>query len=46
MSTINENLDTLMILYSENDLLKSLDLNEVLRKLTSSKARKNNYLIK
>jgi len=41
-----ENLDIQMILYSENDLLKSLDFNEVLREWASSKARKKIDLIK
>ncbi|XP_029348190.1 uncharacterized protein LOC115034847, partial [Acyrthosiphon pisum] len=35
-SQTQENLDMQMILYSENDLLKSLDLNEVLRELASN----------
>ncbi|XP_050065265.1 zinc finger MYM-type protein 1-like [Aphis gossypii] len=37
-SQTQENLDIQMILYSENDLLKSLDLNDVLRELASNRA--------
>ncbi|KAL5239127.1 hypothetical protein ACI65C_006537 [Semiaphis heraclei] len=42
-SQTQENLDIQMILYSENDLLKSLDLNDVLKELASSKARKKKF---
>lgn len=51
-SQTQKNLDILMILYSENDLLKSLNLNEVPRvevrvyNLASSKTRKKMNLIK
>lgn len=48
-SQTQENLDIQMILYFENDLLKLLDLNEVqnvLRELASSKARKKNVFDK
>ncbi|XP_060881736.1 zinc finger MYM-type protein 1-like [Metopolophium dirhodum] len=43
-SQTQENLNIQMILYSENDLLKSLDLNDVLKELASSKARKKNLI--
>lgn len=43
-SQTQENLDIQMILYSENDLLKSLDLNDVLKELASGKAKKKNLI--
>lgn len=42
-SQTQENLDIQMILYSENDLLKSLDLNDVLKELASGKAKKKKF---
>lgn len=45
-SQIQENVYVQMILYSEKDLLKSIDLNEVLKELTSNKERKKIYLVK
>lgn len=39
-SQTQENLTSLMVLYSENDILKLIDFNETIQKFAKEKARK------